>query len=231
MAAQGILAVVYTIEIAALLWGAHPRNKDQYYVGIKMLCSVSFWGIALLFTVISKHWDYGWLMLLPMAFCVVGDLFMGLYQVKRKRRNLVLGLVFFLLAHFGLLLVLFHLDTVFNLWNVLVPAVALLAFVFLKLKLHLHLGRMMIPACIYTLLLTLMLSKSLQYFYLHPSIASAWIGLGGLLFFLSDFTIIFLYFYRFRSRENKLIIHYVNLVTYYFAMLAFDMSILYLAVI
>ena len=47
--------------------------------------------------------------------------------------------------------------------------------------------------------------------------------------FISDFTIIFLYFYKFRKPENRGKIHYLNLATYYYGILAFDISILYFA--
>lgn len=64
---------------------------------------------------------------------------------------------------------------------------------------------------------------------LYPGLASGWLGLGGMLFFTSDFTIIFLYFYKFRKAENRRKIHCINLATYYFGILAFDISILYFA--
>ena len=64
---------------------------------------------------------------------------------------------------------------------------------------------------------------------LYPGLASGWIGFGGIAFFISDFTIIFLYFYKFHKPENRCKIHYLNLATYYYGILAFDISILYFA--
>jgi uncharacterized membrane protein YhhN len=194
-----------------------------------MLCSLSFVGIAVLFSTVSKHWNYGTMLLFPLVLCCIGDLFMGLYQVRHKKRQLFAGMVFFALAHLGLILMLFVIDSTFNVWNVAVPLVVVISFIVLKRKVHLHLGKMMLPACVYSVFLAMMLSKSLQYTYFHVSIGAAWIGVAGLLFFISDFTIIFLYFYKFQTKEARQKIHYANLSTYYFGILAFDMSILYMA--
>ncbi len=228
MTVQGLMALLYALEITALLWVSHPLYKEKYYVGVKMLCSVSFVGLALLFAAVSKHWTPFFGYLPALLLCAFGDFFMGRYQVARKKRELFLGIFFFLCAHVGLLAVLFTLDDTFNAFNLLLPAAALALFLILKFKARLHLGRALAPACVYCLFLSLMLSKCLQYLYLHPSIAAGWIAIGGLLFFVSDTTIIFLYFYKFSSKDKARRVHYVNLVTYYFAMLAFDMSILYL---
>lgn len=228
MVVQGLMAVLYALEITALLWVTHPNYKEKYYVGVKTLCSISFVGIALLFAAISKHWDYFWNLLPALVLCALGDLFMALYQVRRKKRQIFLGIFVFLCAHVSLLVLLFSLDDTFSLWNILFPLAALAVFLILKFKVRLHLGRLLLPASIYCVFLSLMLSKCLQYMYLHPAIASGWIGLGGTLFFISDVTIIFLYFYKFPSKDTGRRVHYMNLVTYYFGILAFDMSILYL---
>ena len=113
--------------------------------------------------------------------------------------------------------------------NIFLPVVSLAAFFFVKRLMHLHMGRLAIPAAIYCFFLSLMLSKSTQYMALCPGLASGWIGFGGIAFFISDFTIIFLYFYKFRKPENRGKIHYLNLATYYYGILAFDISILYFA--
>lgn len=228
MVVQGVVAILYTAEIAVLLCVTHPKYKDRCYVPVKMMCSVSFVGISVMYAIVSKHWAYFYLLMCPLLLCAFGDLFMGFYQVRRKKRHMLFGMVFFLLAHLGLLRMLFALDKRLGVWNLLVPAAALAVFFVLKKVFHLHPGRLLVPVCIYAVFLALMLSKSLEQMILHPGIASAWIGVGGLLFFLSDLTIIFLYFYKFRQKSSRRVCHYVNLTTYYFAILAFDTSILYM---
>ena len=51
MMAQGIVTIIYTLEFAGLLVAALPRYKQKYYVPVKMLCSVSFVVIAVMFAI------------------------------------------------------------------------------------------------------------------------------------------------------------------------------------
>lgn len=229
MAAQGIVTLIYTLEFAGLLVAAMPRYKEKYYVPVKMLCSVSFVLIAVMFAFISGHMQYFYFMVIPLICCAVGDLFMGFYQVGRRRRNMLAGMLLFLTAHVGFLVCFFHIDMVFNWWNVFLPVVMLAVFAFMKRIVHLHMGRFAGLAAVYCVFLSLMLSKCTQYMVHYPSLASVWLAVGGSAFFISDFTIIFLYFYKFRKAENRLKIHYLNLATYYFGIFAFDVSILYFA--
>lgn len=229
MMAQGIVTIIYTLEFAGLLVAALPRYKQKYYVPVKMLCSVSFVVIAVMFAFISDHMQYFYMMLVPLVLCAVGDLFMGLYQIRSRRKHMLAGMIVFLLAHMGFLICFFRIDARLTWWNIFLPVVSLAAFFFVKRLMHLHMGRLAIPAAIYCVFLSLMLSKSTQYMALCPGLASGWIGFGGIAFFISDFTIIFLYFYKFRKPENRGKIHYLNLATYYYSILAFDISILYFA--
>jgi hypothetical protein len=52
-----------------------------------------------------------------------------------------------------------------------------------------------------------------------------WLALAGILFLVSDFSIIFLYFYHYRSKTVKRIMHFGNLATYYAAILVFIFSL------
>ena len=76
-----------------------------------------------------------------------------------------------------------------------------------------------------------MLAKAISYMVFNFSLAGAWIGIAGILFFASDFSIIFLYFYKFKNKTNRQKVHIFNLLTYYMAVMAFDISILYMVMI
>lgn len=228
MIVQGVVAIVYAIEIALLLCASHPDYKEKYYVGTKMLCSVSFLGIAVLFAAVSKHWNAFLVLFVPLVLCLIGDLFMAFYQLRKRKRDFFLGLVLFLFAHLGFIYMLFQLNSSIRLWNIVLPIVVFVTFWSVKKQMHLHLGKLLVPSSVYSIILAFMLSKCLQQMVVHPTIATAWLGLAGMLFFISDVTLLFLYFYKFSNRERRRMVHYMNLVTYYFAMLAFDMSILYL---
>ena len=110
MMAQGIVTIIYTLEFAGLLVAALPRYKQKYYVPVKMLCSVSFVVIAVMFAFVSDHMQYFYMMLVPLVLCAVGDLFMGLYQIRSRRKHMLAGMIVFLLAHMGFLICFFRID-------------------------------------------------------------------------------------------------------------------------
>ena len=49
----------------------------------------------------------------------------------------------------------------------------------------------------------------------------------GLLFFISDYTLNFCYFYKMKNKKRTNVMNMINLASYFFGILAFDMSILY----
>ena len=121
MMAQGIVTIIYTLEFAGLLVAALPRYKQKYYVPVKMLCSVSFVVIAVMFAFISDHMQYFYMMLVPLVLCAVGDLFMGLYQIRSRRKHMLAGMIVFLLAHMGFLICFFRIDARLTWWNIFLP--------------------------------------------------------------------------------------------------------------
>ena len=106
MLVQGMGTAVYIIELAVLLWVSQSKYKKQYYVQSKMLCSVTFVVLAVIFALVSHHLEYFFGLFPALCFCMLGDLFMGLYQIERRRRNLILGILTFMLGHLFLLILL-----------------------------------------------------------------------------------------------------------------------------
>lgn len=227
MVVQGVCAMIYALEVAVLLWVANSQYKKKYYVKVKMLCSISFILIGLIFAGVSEHWAY-FLQLLPMLiFCALGDLFMGFYQVRRYTRNMILGISSFLVAHICLLILLFGINPTFSWWNVLIPVIAVIVLFVQKRVLHMHYGRLWAPVVIYSVFLSLDFAKSLEIMLFRPCISSAWIGVGGIFFFISDYTLNFCYFYKMKTKSRATWMNIINLASYFFSILAFDMSILY----
>lgn len=231
MLSQGIVLMIYVVLLAILLFVSQTEYKDKYYVPAKMTCSIFFVGAAALFGFVSKHTEYMYILIVPLVFCALGDGFMGMYQIKHRRRNLVAGIVTFLLAHIGLTWAIYILNSYISVFNIAIPIISLVAFLLIKRKMHIHMGRVTPLACIYSIFLSYMLSEAVQYMFMRPSISGAWIGVGGILFFASDLSIIFLYFYKFEDKKRIRAVHAFNLITYYLATMSFAISILYMAMI
>lgn len=227
MLVQGMGTAVYIIELAVLLWVSQSKYKKQYYVQSKMLCSVTFVVLAVIFALVSHHLEYFFGLFPALCFCMLGDLFMGLYQIERRRRNLILGILTFMLGHLFLLILLFYRSREISWWNVFVPVVAVILLFVMRKMAGMRYGKVWPLAICYCIFLALMLSKSTEIMICSPSIATVWIGLGGILFFVSDFTINFIYFYKIKNPIASRWVHAINLATYFLAILAFDLSILY----
>lgn len=80
----------------------------------------------------------------------------------------------------------------------------------------------------YCLVLSFFLIKALGFAYTVGNDGSIFIGVGAVLFFLSDLSICFLYFISYKSAGKKLAVHYFNLVTYYISILVLEMGMGYL---
>lgn len=225
--AQGVCAMVYAVEVAVLLWISESKYSKKYYIKAKMMCSISFVLIAGIFAGVSGHWAY-FLQLFPtLLFCALGDLFMGYYRVRRYTRNIILGICCFLVAHICLLILLFGVIPDVSWWLVVIPIVAVMLLCIQKKMLNMHYGRLWIPVLIYSVFLSLDLAKSVEVMLFRPCISSAWIGVGGILFFISDYTLNFCYFCKLKTKRKASWMNLINLASYFFGILAFDMSILY----
>ena len=129
-----------------------------------------------------------------------------------------------MLGHVGLLNYMCRITEDPSILVYILPLVVCLLMVWMKKAWHLHMGRLFVPCLIYCYFVTTMTFKAIE----CGMDGMGEIACAGILFLLSDFTILFLYFYHFRSRNVKRIIHFVNLATYYVAILLFIYSLFYI---
>ena len=211
-----ISLIVYIALIIILLLVCDNRYSKKYYVPIKSACSASF----LIIYIVNEF--YGpdiTRLLLPLIACFVGDILMGEYNIKHRKRFLGLAMAAFILGHIGFLAYMVSLTEYTSLIVIIGPIIACLIFYFVYRLMHLHMGYMKIGAYIYTLFISAVFLKSIETSLVCGE--SIFIMLGGVLFFLSDFSILFLYFYHFKNKNSKKLVHYFNLVTYYLAIYCF----------
>ncbi len=80
---------------------------------------------------------------------------------------------------------------------------------------HMHMGRMRIPAYLYGAMISLLMARGLRLRFLVAGGPARAFASGTTYFFISDFLILFLYFYPFKNKTLKKTVHVLNLVTYY----------------
>ncbi len=222
-----LIIAIYTLLQILLLYVSEHQESKRYYVPVKVTCSISFVMIGIVFAVTSGNQPYFYRLLPSLLLCLAGDLFMGLYNQFHRKRYMLTGLLLFLGAHAGYIFLLYQRNPVISAWTISLPVLGVAAILLLSVQLKLHFGRLRPAVFIYCIFVTELLAKSTYDMYVLQSKSTLAFGIGGILFFLSDFLIIFLYFYHFRQGKHKAWIHYLNLLTYYYALLCFAFSIYY----
>ena len=200
-----------------------PEWKQKYYIAAKTICSLAFGAIFLIAS--RKSGDDGqFLLMLPAFFCcIAGDVFMAVYNRYRKRRYFIGGLLTFLAGHLFFVRWLCqrqHLQIV----DFLIPVFGVALAWMLMAKKNIHTGKLRPFIMIYAFFVALFFSKGMHLAITDFSVPNLMIAVGSGLFFASDISILFLYFYK--SKGVK--IHIFNLATYYYGMFLLASNFLFL---
>lgn len=221
------IAVIYSMLLAVLLVVTKEEYKPRYYGKAKLAASLGFVSAALICGCVSGNRLLMLGMFPSLLLCVAGDVFLAKYQTGHVKRHMLLGIITFLLAHIGFLAVMYTLDPSAGLYVIVAPVAVLLIFVWCIRRFHLKLGKLRLPAMIYSVFVASMAVKAVALFCTMQGTFSLLISVGGVLFFASDFSIIFLYFYHYSNKGHRRYVQIFNLVTYYYAVLAFAFSMLF----
>ncbi len=130
-------------------------------------------------------------------------------------------MISFGLAHMLFLTYLYMSDPKFSVAQIIVPVVLFGVTIGLIKGCNLKIGRMLIPTLIYSVLVTSFMTKSIMMLVMNNPLTKANLimALGGILFFVSDFILLFLYFGHIKNRKFKGACHILNLASYYLAVL------------
>lgn len=219
------LIAIYLIVLIALLAVCDNGYSKKYYVPLKTVCSASFMLIVLIAAMkdVAKGDWYGRALIVPLSFCFIGDVFMGLYNQKRNKNHLLWGIIAFMSAHVVFLAALHIMHPIEDIWLVIGALTMVLIMVAILKLSHLHLGKMVYISLVYCFMVSLMCAKSIQFGFTGGKATMALVG--GILFLSSDFSILYLYFYHFKNKRLKQRVHWFNLISYYIGILFFCLSI------
>ncbi len=210
--------IIYVALIIALFLVCDNRLSRRYYVPLKVVCSISF----LIILVINQYYSEKFSMLFwPLLACFIGDLLMGLFNTYGRKRFMLIGIIAFMLGHVGLLNYMCRISPKTNPLVYILPIVPCLLLLLMQKAFHLHMGKLYVPCFIYCYFVSTMTLKAIECGLNGKPI----LAVAGVLFLLSDFTILFLYFYHYKKKSHKRLVHYVNLLTYYMAILYFIYSL------
>lgn len=226
-----ISIIVYALMLTGLLTVAgNSALKEKHYVKVKMLTSGGFIVAAYIFGYLGQNQDELLHLLPALAGCFIGDYFMGLYNRSRKKRFMGLGIGFFMLAHIGFLWYLYWLDNSIVIWDYLLPVVVILLTYLLVYVAHLHLGKIRPAVGIYSAFVTAFMVKAVHFMLVNKGSMGftsygVMTGVAGILFFTSDFSLLFLYFYHFHNKKCEKATHIYNLFSYYVAVFLIGLTL------
>lgn len=200
-----------------------PEWKKKYYLGAKILNSAAFVAVFLISTYISGAIHSFWLMLPGVLFCFAGDVFMALYNRQRKRGHFLMGVFLFLSGHLCFVRWLCSMQTI-SIFDLVIPVLAVLLAWYLVSRKDIHTGRMKPFIILYAFFVALFFSKGQHLAWSEPTEAYIMIAVGSALFFVSDISIIFLYF----QKRKGVAVHIFNLTTYYGAMFLLTSHVMFL---
>ncbi len=220
------MLVVYIALLIILFSVCDNAKSKKYYVPLKMICSGAFLVILGICTYKSNTPKIGLGLIPSFIFCFAGDLFMGIFYLKKRSKYIIGGIVTFFLAHVGFLIEMYLIEPSANIGIIMIPIIMLVVLSVGRIKLHMHFGKALVPVYIYTAVVSSLLAKGMQMLSLGGT-SYIRIGIATLLFFLSDFALAFQDFYHFKDKGMKKKIHIFNLSTYYMAMYIFCNAVLF----
>ncbi len=213
--------VIYALLVFGLLAVCDNDYSKTWYLRFKVISSLAFILFYLIFS--------GRGLIIALLACGCGDVFMALYHLKAKKIYMFLGMLTFMAGH------IFFLIYMCSDFGHTAPMVYIIPIFICLLMLaiykgfHLHMGRLFYAAIIYCYFVSAMATKSIEigsraYVQATESIIPILIMIAGILFFLSDFSIMIMYFYHFHNRRTKRLVHYFELISYYTAIILFVIS-------
>ncbi|MCR4693735.1 MAG: lysoplasmalogenase [Pseudobutyrivibrio sp.] len=213
--------VIYGLMVLGLLAVCDNDYSKTWYLRLKTLCSLAFIIIYLVFS--------GRGLIIALLACGLGDIFMALYHLKAKKIYMFLGMLTFMTGHIFLLIYMCS-EFAPTAWLVfIIPVFICLCMLAIYKGFHLHMGRLFYAAIIYCYFVSAMATKAIEIgiracVQATESMIPILIMIAGILFFLSDFSIMIMYFYHFHNRRTKRLVHYFELISYYTAIILFVIS-------
>lgn len=208
-----VLLICYTAALFSFLHEVRKPDYKKTYLVRKTIQSLAFLAVLVLSWRICGQ-TFLFLQLLPAFLCcLIGDVLLALYNKLRKKRMFATGLCVFLAGHLFFLHRMSSMQT-FSWTDLIFPACGVVIAAVMTGSKSFHTGRLRPCILVYTFFVSTLFAKSVHVAWSMPDAFHVTAAVGCLLFFASDFSILFLYFYK--TRDIR--IHLFNLASYYMGM-------------
>lgn len=198
---MNLLIIAYGLSFISLIFCVYNHSYQKYYLLSKVITSSLFLCIAL-FWLFQTNQNGIWLM--GFLFCFIGDVLLGI-----KKNNLLIyfpwGLLSFLFGHIMFIGQMIQVQAL-SIQDFLFPILMVcVSYGLVRLK-SMDVKKYKMAIYGYAFIVSLLLSKSF-------SCSSIGLILGCFFFFMSDFLLLFHYFYKKKWKGLK----FLNLLLYYSA--------------
>ena len=215
------LIILYIFTFILLLVSSIRNNESKHRFIFKMI-NCSLFVIISIVSFYLKEVDYNYFipLIIAQGLSLLGDIFLGLKHISNHKTFGPLGVLFFGLAQI-LFIITFIYNYGFNYYLLFIPVLGLIIGEFILYKLNIHELKMKVAIGFYMILMTSMFMVSLGSLINGVNNATILVAIGGFSFMISDYTLIFKYYYPSKRRTFTI----VSVSTYAIAQLLFSLSI------
>lgn len=219
---MAILFLTYTIPVILLLSVLIYKPWRKNYVPVKTIASAAFVLLALWCGIHGEDQTLMRLELPAFVLCLCGDVFLGFYNGNRKKKYFIGGVFAFLMGHVFFLISFCSIQSMS--WiDFLFPFLGTAVTVFLTNLERMCLGKLRPYVYLYSFFITMLFVKAVHVQMQMPDTGNLCRAIGTGLILISDFLILFLYFYKNRPWPT----HGWNLAAYYYGMFFIAVGLLY----
>lgn len=197
-----MIFIIYAIFLIINIF----TTKTKYHIIFKTLNSFAFLGVAIYSAIISDNVQLLYGMLPGLLFCVLGDFLLA----TSHKRSFVYGLLSFLIGNlcFVFYFANFSPITIIELIIPILSIISVICFSYLPKMNYKKLDKFIYA---YSFVITLAMIRSVVVYMTFPSSMFLYSMIGFILYFLSDFVLLFSKFYEHNSKYFQ----GVNLLLYY----------------
>lgn len=212
---------VFVLLYLALAGGVLALRGKPAYPAAKALAGAGFCALAGVCMLRQGGSPWPWPLPAGFVLCAAGDVAMGVYNLHRRTRALLWGIVLFAAGHLCFLTGLFRCGAPGPGALVFATAMALVLGLLLR-RGRLNMGRLAPGGLLYCFAVSLMAGQSAALALAVPRPGPLLFAAGGALFWLSDLLLLGLYFSR---KKGSRVLHIANLASYYGGMLLMALSL------
>lgn len=213
--------IYYGAAVILLLLCCYVKKIKRFEVLAKAAASLGFILIFTLSAVKSGDYALYFRMLPAFACCFMGDVLLSVNTLNGDKKVFLGGVAAFLVGHI-FFVAAFSGMMPFTLSDFLFPAVIVVLTLILTRMKGMNMDGMTPHVTVYAFFVALLLSKAYSiYTGIGANGQTTYLLFGSLLFFLSDFLLLFLIFYKKKPKWGD----FANLVLYYGGLLLLAMSV------